>query len=211
MTWYSLPPPPFLRPARPAAAATATATTTTERCDGQSYDRMVLAVFENRRINERVKAYKLNSLYKCGPIKVSESRARSGIQVQDGGLRSFFFFFREVFVSKKPGLPSLVPGLATPRCHQMQGGNRKMSGRSAAGLAWCKLACLLRPGLWRGCICPVCRRPRSQAMKPLLHCTPTRPRRPQTRLIEDIFRPAASPFDLFFGRGRSPFFSCCLF
>ncbi|CAM9843224.1 unnamed protein product, partial [Hapterophycus canaliculatus] len=36
----------------------------------QSYDRMVLAVFENRRISERVKAYKLNNLYKCGAIKV---------------------------------------------------------------------------------------------------------------------------------------------
>ncbi|CAN0039675.1 unnamed protein product [Ectocarpus fasciculatus] len=35
----------------------------------QSYDRMVLAVFENRRINERVKAYKLSNLFKCGPIK----------------------------------------------------------------------------------------------------------------------------------------------
>ncbi|CAN0434483.1 unnamed protein product, partial [Ectocarpus sp. 8 AP-2014] len=37
----------------------------------QSYDRMVLAVFENRRINERVKAYKLSNLFKCGPIKAS--------------------------------------------------------------------------------------------------------------------------------------------
>ncbi|CAN0198543.1 unnamed protein product [Ectocarpus sp. 4 AP-2014] len=36
----------------------------------QSYDRMVLAVFENRRINERVKAYKLTNFFKCGPIKV---------------------------------------------------------------------------------------------------------------------------------------------
>lgn len=32
---------------------------------------MVLAVFENRRINERVKAYKLSNLFKCGPIKAS--------------------------------------------------------------------------------------------------------------------------------------------
>lgn len=43
---------------------------------GQSYDRMVLAVFENRRINERVKAYKLSTLFKCGPIKASEWQNR---------------------------------------------------------------------------------------------------------------------------------------
>lgn len=35
-------------------------------CCRQSYDRMVLAVFENRRINERVKAYKLNNLSSVG-------------------------------------------------------------------------------------------------------------------------------------------------
>ncbi|CAM9344514.1 unnamed protein product [Scytosiphon promiscuus] len=42
----------------------------------QSYDRMVLAVFENRRISERVKAYKLNNLYKCGPIKMKAYKGR---------------------------------------------------------------------------------------------------------------------------------------
>lgn len=51
-----------------AAASTAVCVLRTE----QSYDRMVLAVFENRRISERVKAYKLNTLFKCGPIKVRE-------------------------------------------------------------------------------------------------------------------------------------------
>lgn len=39
-------------------------------CVLQSYDRMVLAVFGRQRINERVKAYKLNKLFKCGPIRV---------------------------------------------------------------------------------------------------------------------------------------------
>ena len=38
---------------------------------------MVLAVFENRRINERVKAYKLNTQFKCGPIKVREGQCFS--------------------------------------------------------------------------------------------------------------------------------------
>ncbi|CAN0401420.1 unnamed protein product, partial [Laminaria digitata] len=49
----------------------------------QSYDRMVLAVFERQRINERVKAYKLNNHFKCGPIKVSQNTPK---------LSSLFFF-----------------------------------------------------------------------------------------------------------------------
>lgn len=32
---------------------------------------MVLAVFGRQRINEHVKAYKLNNLFKCSSIKVS--------------------------------------------------------------------------------------------------------------------------------------------
>ncbi|CAM9580965.1 unnamed protein product [Sphacelaria rigidula] len=41
----------------------------------QSYDRMVLAVFGRQRIHERVKAYKLNYLFKCSPIKVKKYKA----------------------------------------------------------------------------------------------------------------------------------------
>ncbi|CAM9481809.1 unnamed protein product [Discosporangium mesarthrocarpum] len=44
----------------------------------QSYDRMVLAVFGRKQITERVKAYKLNHLFKTSSIRSKQYRATTG-------------------------------------------------------------------------------------------------------------------------------------
>lgn len=78
----------------------------------QSYDRMVLAVFENRRISERVKAYKLNNLYKCGPIKVTPVTSLLGVGVRnltDKDLSKWFLQSTRAIIPVVPDRSSRLP------------------------------------------------------------------------------------------------------